>query len=275
MPEEVKVVGQEFKKCFRALGNKNLKLWHSLRLENYRFADQVRAFFDFEFGLAAQPSIRTVHVHSVSSAYGLLGYYSGIEVLRGMGHEVANPSFLLVQHMATSDMVRHLLQNSFEEKIIPAYTQQTDGVWIQSASGHFPQRTWSPEELLEHTFYTHKPATAEEMTRLIKTYGGSGIVVSLLECFERYSECAKLLEKSQVQLPSDPRQLREWSLVMAMTGMMNAIDRNLLPAVDGFTVHASGSYSDDDYETVPDSWLHYVESAQDMIQILFEQEVIR
>lgn len=272
VPEAVKAVGQEFKKQFKDIGDNSIELWHSLRLENYRFADQMRAFYDFEVGFAGRTDVRTVHVHSVSSAYGLLGYYSGLQVLKESGQIVADPAFLLVQHMATSDMVKHLLQNSFDDKVVPSYTPRADGIWTQSASPHFPQRTWAPHEVLEHTFYTQKPATADEMTGLIATHGGSGVVVSLLECIERYAECAKLLERSDVKLPADPRQLREWSLVMALTGTMNAIDRNLISGVDGYTIHASGSYSVEDYEPVPESWVHRVNDAQDMIRSVFRTE---
>src|SRR5260364_90205 len=68
-----------------------------------------------------------------------------------------------------------------------AYTQ----AFIRPHNGafaHFPLRTWSPNEVLEHTFYTHQPPTAVEMSRLISTHGGSVIVVSLLECLERYAQ---------------------------------------------------------------------------------------
>src|SRR5260364_286709 len=52
LPETVKQVGQDFKQLFHQLTDKRFQLWHSLQLENYRVADQVRAFFDYEFGSA-------------------------------------------------------------------------------------------------------------------------------------------------------------------------------------------------------------------------------
>lgn len=270
-PEAVKAVGQKFKQLFNAAGDTGMRLWHSLRIENYRFADQVRAFYDYEFGTAAHHDQRTVHVHAVSSAYGLLGYASGIEVLKAHGCWLAKPQFLLVQHMATCDMVVHLLSGGFAQQgVVPAYARQDDGVLTQQASPHFPQRTWAAAESLEHTFYTHKPATATEMSALIGQNGGSGIVVSLLECFERYAECRQLLEKSDIKLPADPRKLTEWSLVMALTGVLNAIDRGLLPDASGFTVHASGVYGVDDYERVADRHLSYVDSADDMLKAVLD-----
>jgi hypothetical protein len=51
-------------------------------------------------------------------------------------------------------------------------------------------------------------------------------------------------------LPEDPGELREWSLVMALTGTLNALDRNLLPHVSEVVVHGSGWYATQDF-TVP------------------------
>lgn len=268
-PEHVKQVGSEFKELYRRRGEIGRpKLWHSLKLDNYRFSDQARAFFDLEFGSAGDKTRRTVHVHSVSSAYGLLGYQSGIDTLRKLGTETASAQYLLVQHLATSDMVRHLLSGSFEKSADPTYHRTATGEWRQHTNPHFPKKTWDPEEVLENTFYTHEPATAVEMTSLIQSQGGSGIVVSLLECMDRYAECRALLEKSAVKLPADPRDLKEWSLVMAMTGLMTAIDRGLLSNVDGCTIHASGSYSVDDFRSIPTTDLRKIGNAQQMLSTL-------
>lgn len=209
-----------------------------------------------------------MHVHAVSSAYGLLGYCSGVDVLKRLGKKVSTPSFLLVQHLATSDMVLHLLDGNFEGASTPLYKQEDDGLWVQSESVHFPVKTWSPDETLEPTFYTHLPPTAVEMSERIRSNGGSGIVVSLYECMQRYSECIQLLANTSVRLPNDPRDLKEWSLVMAMTGCLNAIDRQLLKGVDGYTIHASGTYCLGDYETVPSDGLSLITSADEMIETL-------
>lgn len=266
-PEAVKVVGQRFKDLFNE-SQGSLKLWHSLRIENYRFADQARAFFDYEYGDAGNPERKTVHVHSVSSAYGLLGYHSGIELLKRRNETVSTPAFLLVQHLATRDMVLHLLDGNFSEASTPGYVQGSDGLWRQAESAHFPAATWSPDEVLEPTFYTHQPPTAEEMTGLVKANGGSGIIVSLQECMQRYGECTRLLADTPVQLPADPRQLTEWSLVMAITGCLNAIDRGLLPQADGCTIHASGTYCQADYAGLPAEGLCVIRSAEEMIEAL-------
>ncbi|NUT74388.1 hypothetical protein HNO86_04955 [Pseudomonas sp. C1C7] len=267
-PEAVKVVGRQFKELFKNEPAVGSKLWHSLRLENYRFSDQVRAFFDFEYGDAWDTDRKTVHVHAVSSAYGLLGYCSGVDVLKRLRKKVSTPSFLLVQHLATSDMVLHLLDGNFEGGSTPPYKQAENGLWEQSESAHFPSTTWSPDETLEPTFYTHLPPTAVEMTRHIKASGGSGVVVSLHECMQRYSECVQLLANTPIRLPKDPRDLKEWSLVMAMTGCLNAIDRQLLEGVDGYTIHASGTYCLGDYEVVPHDGLIFIQDADEMIEAL-------
>ncbi|ASO21092.1 hypothetical protein FHR81_002060 [Actinoalloteichus hoggarensis] len=270
-PEAVKQVGREFTRLYVDSGFDRIRLWHSLRLENYRVADIVRALYDFEFGLAGRTDLRTVHAHAVSSAFGLLGYASGIEVLKERGHAVADPSFLLVQHLATCDMVLHSVEGSFDRGNVPAYAMRPDGVWVQDRSDHFPHRTWSPQETLEHTFYTHEPATAAEMSGLVSAHGGTGVVVSLLECMDRYAECRALLRASAVPLPEDPRDLTEWSLVMAVTGVLNAIDRGLLRDADGVTIHASGTYGRDDYTPLPSEWINHVDGAAQVLDAVLDR----
>jgi hypothetical protein len=264
-PESVKQVGNEFQRMFRQAVTSELRLWHSLRLENYQSGDLVRAFFDYEFGHASREDLRTVHAHAVSSAYGLLGYSRGVEMLKDHGYRVSKPQFLLVQHMATCDMVLHMLHDTFDRANIPKYAQDRDGTWVQSASAHFPARISSPEETLEHTFYTHRPATAPEMTGLIRRDGGTGIVVSMLECLQHYNKTRELLAKTPIDIPEQPQRLNEWSLVMAMTGVLNAIDRKLIRNADGVTIHASGTYTHDDYATIPDEWLNYVTTPQQVL----------
>jgi hypothetical protein len=77
-----------------------------------------------------------------------------------------------------------------------------------------------------------------------------------------------LLANTPVRLPVDPRDLKEWSLVMAMTGCLNSIDRQLLECVDGFTIHASGTYCHGDYQVMPLDGLSFISSAEEMIEIL-------
>lgn len=269
VPEQVKQVGLAFKSLYsRNSGRRQPRLWHSLNLANYQFADQARAFFDHEFGSAADVQRKTLHAHAVSSAYGLLGYQAGLNTLKSRGEPVSTPAYLLVQHLATSDMVRHLLTGNFDRQAIPAYHQNERGIWRQFRDPHFPLNAWDPEEVLEPTLYTHHPATAARMSALIRAQGGSGIVVSLLECIERYGQCRTLLDPVGIRLPADPRELREWSLVMGMTGLLNAIDRGLIGDVDGCTLHASGSYANTDYRAIPHAHVIPVTNAGHMLDLL-------
>jgi Family of unknown function (DUF6002) len=88
------------------------------------------------------------------------------------------------------------------------------------------------------------------VTGIQKTYGGSGVVVSLYECLERYAYLRHLLPANAPVLPPDPRELREWALVMVLTGVLGAIDRGLIPAGREVIIHGSGSYSVRDYKPI-------------------------
>ncbi|MNI99218.1 hypothetical protein D3C73_1582390 [compost metagenome] len=55
---------------------------------------------------------------------------------------------------------------------------------------------------------------------------------------------------------------------MAMTGCLNAIDRQLLESADGFTIHASGIYCHEDYQGMPLDGLSFIGSAEEMIETL-------
>jgi hypothetical protein len=248
--EAVKKVGAQFVREYSAGPQTAGRVWATLRLDNYRQADVARALYDHEFGSAGETDRRLLHAHAVSSAFGLLGYQAGLARLRARGLTVNQPGYLLVQHLATCDMVLHSLHGDFSRARIPSYRLR-DGLWVQLQSPQFPSRTWTTGETLEETFYTHEPATAAEMSGLIAQHGGTGVVVSLLECMERYAQCRHLLRDTDISLPDDPRQLVEWSLVMALTGVLNAIDRGLVPDTEAIVVHASGSYSRADYAPIP------------------------
>jgi hypothetical protein len=55
---------------------------------------------------------------------------------------------------------------------------------------------------------------------------------------------------------------------MAMTGCLNAIDRQLLEGMDGCTIHASGTYCGRDFEGIPTEGLSFIDSAEEMMEIL-------
>lgn len=215
-------------------------LWYSLDLGNYLAGDAVRALFEQE--VAPPGPDGRLHVHAVSSAYGLLGHSFGRRLAGGTGPP---PRYLLVQHMETPDMVLSLYHGSTSREHLPRYRREA-GLYRQTDDPRFPATTFDVDECLDPTFYTRLPPTSPEMNRLIRDQGGGGIVVSLHECLQRYGEVGELLAAAGVDLPRDPRRLREWSLVMAVTGVLNALDRGLVAGGD-VLVHGSGSYADGDF----------------------------
>ncbi|MEU0738984.1 DUF6002 family protein [Streptomyces sp. NPDC006134] len=248
-----------------------LKIWYTLNIANYKVADAVRAAVEDEFFTGADSGSR-LHAHSVSSAYGLLGHHAGHRLLGDLRERPATeaPRYLLVQHLDTPDMVLHLRNGSFSRDNIPPYTYDpVTGLHHQETDPHFPFTTADPDETLETTFYTHTPVTSDEMTSIIRTNGGDGIVVSLHECITRYPQIRTMLARAGVQLPADLRALREWSLVMALTGVLNAIDRDLVAPGEDILVHGSGCYAQQDYRTLSRAELtevYDVETACDVIR---------
>ncbi|MGW0209774.1 DUF6002 family protein [Streptomyces sp. NPDC003233] len=230
-----------------------IRVWYTLGLDNYRAADLLRAFAERD--LLPDDGGRTrTHVHSVSSAFGLLGHDLGHRTLTAHGHRLPQARYFLVQHLGTPDMVLSLRHGSHDRANLPPYRYDTTaGLYRQEADPHFPATTFHPEEQLDPTFYTRRPVTSARMDPLITAHGGGGVVVSLHECLSRYAEVRALLAAAGPELPADPRRLREWSLVMAVTGTLNAADRGLLPDSDDVLIHGSGSYGDQDYRPVPEA----------------------
>lgn len=266
-PEIVKKIGKEFVKLFSKefYNNYNTRLWYSLNLTNYRIPDSVRAFFEYEcytkINTTKDLSGTRIHAHAVSSGYGFLGYHLGRSVLANSGliSWQDNPGYFLVQHLKTPDMVLHYYHNTFERTSIPDYKlDESTGLWTQSNDPHFPFITYSPNEVLEPTFYSSSPATAIELSDMIANFGGGGIVVSLYECLNKYAQIRQMLKYTDIQLPADPRKVQEWALNMVMTGVINAIDRNLIPEDSEITIHGSGFWSADEYELISTSNLFLI-----------------
>lgn len=271
-PEGVKEVGRrvarEHAATFRARHGANL--WFSLELPNYLLADAARAFFEHDVAPTAGAASR-VHAHAVSSAYGLLGYNLGRDVLEATGDAGPGdrPGFLLVQHLGAPDMVLSLLHGGFSRERIPGFVLDPGtGLHEQRRDPHFPAATYDPHEVLDPTFYTHEPVTSPQMNAIIERFGGAGIVVSLYECLARYPLLRRWLEPTSRPLPGDPRALREWSLVMALTGVMNALDRGLVPPGGDVVVHGSGSYSATDYRRLGDAAITPIATVDDAVAAL-------
>jgi hypothetical protein len=72
-----------------------------------------------------------------------------------------------------------------------------------------------------------------------------------------------------VVLPPDPDGLREWALVMALAGILNGIDRNLIPDRADVVVHGSGSYAVGDFVPVDPSHTTPIRSPGDMAETVF------
>ncbi|MFI6813452.1 DUF6002 family protein [Nonomuraea sp. NPDC050328] len=263
-PEEVKAIGRAFadKHAAEVPG----RLWYSLDLANYLVADTARAFFEQEVDPIGP--VPRLHAHAVSSAFGMLGYHRGRDVLEedGLASPDTRPATLLVQHLGTPDMVLNLRHGSFDREGLPAYEPDGQGLFRQSADPRFPQVTYDPQEVLDPTFYTHRPATSPAMNDLIERFGGDGIVVSLAECVERYPQLRELLAPTSCALPADLRALREWSLVMALTGVANAVDRGLVEEGRDIVVHGSGSYGAADYRLLESDAMIQVASVEDVAE---------
>jgi hypothetical protein len=236
------------------------RLWHTLDLINYQCSDAVRAFAE-RAELPQAPGVTRAHAHAVSSAFGLLGHHFGTTLLPETS---AAPQYFLVQHMATPDMVLSLYDTKAPEYRFDPAT----GLHHQHEDPHYPVTTFDPAENLEPTFYTRSPATSPAMNKLIRTHGGGGVVVSLHECLSRYGEVRALLASADIDLPIDPRELREWSLVMALTGVLTGIERGLLDT-DEVVVHGSGSYAVQDFTPIPDGQLCAIAGTEQLRQVLF------
>ncbi|KOV67055.1 hypothetical protein ADL00_16615 [Streptomyces sp. AS58] len=269
--EDVKTLARQFTDAHAAdlKRRHGLNLWFSLDLRNYLVADTARAFFeqDADPTDAAGPRL---HAHAVSSAFGLLGYHAGRDVLEAAGEArpASRPASLLVQHLGTPDMVLSLRRGSFDRAGLPRYERGDDGLWRQRTDPNFPGVADEVDEILDPTFYTHRPATSPAMNAIIARHGGDGIVVSRHECLERYPALRELVADHARPLPDDPRALREWSLVMALTGVCNAVDRGLVEAGRDVVVHGSGWYADDDVRTPEESALVPVSTVEDIAAAL-------
>jgi hypothetical protein len=247
------------------------RVWYTLDPRNYMVADIVRACYE-------EDELRPVgpdrwHAHAVSSAYGFLGHDHGRNILARQGKQVTgNAHYLLVQHLETPDLVVGFQAEAAGNYRVPEYKlDAASGLWHQvgGADPHFPSVCYSPAERLERTFYTRQPPTAPRVRDLLQRAGGDGVIVSLHECLQRYHEVRALLAAAgMTRLPEDPRRLREWAMVMAVVGSLNAVDRGLLPEGQEVLLHGSGAYSEGEYENPDRALLRPVATAEDIVNLL-------
>ncbi|MGP3987954.1 DUF6002 family protein [Streptomyces sp. 3N207] len=244
-------------------------LWYVHDPVDQRAVDALRAFVERD-ALGAAPAAGRVHAQAVATGSGLLGHRLGSTLVDPEGAAgPASARYLLVQQLHNPDLVLHLLTGSFSREGVPPYkydrARRVHRQPPESLDPRFPPTTHSPEEILEPTFFTRAPGTAPETSALVRTQGGGGIVVSRYECLARYPSVRAMLRPAGVELPADPARLAEWSLVMALTGVMNAVQRGLL-AEPEVVVHSTGSYSadDDDRAPVPDTRARYADSVDEL-----------
>ncbi|MFG3255670.1 DUF6002 family protein [Streptomyces sp. NPDC048172] len=247
-------------------------LWLVPGLAGDRAAGAVRALLERDL-MAAPPPGGRVHAQAVDGAAGLLGHHDGTLLLPGVPGAHPPPRYHLVQHLNAPDLVLHLCFGSFSRAPMPAYAYDAARrLHLQSADPRFPYAAHSPDEVLEPTFFTRAPATAGEVTALVRGSGGSGSVVSAYECLARYPTVRSLLRAAGVELPEAPGRLREWSLVMALTGVLCAVDRGVLRA-GGDTevlVHHTGGWTAHDGAPLPDGRLRYADAVEELDTIVTE-----
>jgi hypothetical protein len=241
------------------------RIWYTLNPVNYMVADLVRALFEYECFPPAGPRW---HTHAVSSAYGFLGHDLGRQLATEDGAGlVGSPSYLLVQHLETPDLVSAVTGLDVETTVRDRYRPSDNGLLVRPADAdpRLPEYCYSPTERLERTFYTRKPPTTDAVRELVRASGGDGIVVSLPECFDRYPFVRKLLRHADFdRLPEDPRWLREWAMVMSVVGCLNAIDRDVIPEDVDVVIHGSGAYSEGEFQQIDRGRLIGVDSADEV-----------
>lgn len=276
---QMKQLGKDFQERYfdEVYSQTNTRIWYSLNLDNYKIPDSVRAYYEYEWnqqhGIGGA-SVRLA-VQPVSSAYGLLGYHLGRTALinQGISSWDANCGYWLVQHLYTSDMVRHIYFGDFGREHMPAYTlEDTTGLYCQDSNPHFPFKTFDPEENLDSTFYTQTPATSPDASAMIRQFGGGGNVVSLAECLDRYPFIRRYVADAGFQMPADPRHVREWALPMVMTGVLNAIDRDLIPEGADLTIHATGFSTDQDFQPLNGYTLPSIDNSEPLANL---RDIIR
>jgi Family of unknown function (DUF6002) len=272
--EAVKAIGRQFVTEYAEalFARRKTNVWFSLELTNYLVADTARAFFELRADPIEGALRPRLHAHAVSSAFGLLGYHAGRQVLEanGDGRPECRPSSLIVQHLGAPDMVLNLRNGDFDRRWLPAYTMNAR-TGLQHQIGNdprFPEFTYDPCEVLDPTFYTHQPATSPAMNAIIAKHGGDGIVVSLAECVARYPLVRSWLADGPRTLPADFRTLQEWSTVMAFTGVLNAIDRGLVDQDRDIVVHGTGHYTTADVEPLDPCAMTSVRDVADVADAL-------
>ncbi len=264
--QDVKNIASDFFKRNKDLYDKerNTTLWYSLGIDNYKVADAMRACIEADFfcnELSSPDRYRYLHIHSVSSAYGLLGHNEGVK--RFNKKKYLDIGYLLVQHLYTNDMVTSLL-NHLGRDSKPQYKKSPDGIYVQEGNPNFPTSTSSLDQCIDTTFYSKKPPTCEEMNLLIEEKGGNGIVVSREECIKWLHVTRKILAPVEIEIPFEIDLIKEWSLIMAVTGALLSVERKIVTEFDVLVIHASGVYFQDKYTCLELSEVKTANTAEEL-----------
>lgn len=241
------------------LDEHGVRVWDSIHVDNYMVADVVRAFAEADAWGVPQNS--RLHVHAVSSAYGFLGHALGSEICGGG----ATARYLMVQHLATPDLVLWSHTGRIDEADLPAYSYDpATGGYQQDKSPYFPPAVESLHEIVEPTFYTRRPPTVGLIADQLPGARGRGMVVSRHECLSRYGDVmARLAAHTHVRPIASPDDVREWAMIMAFAGAMNAVDRGLVEE-DEIVIHGSGFYGAADVGTRPEDSFTCVSSCAEV-----------
>ncbi|GAA2077382.1 hypothetical protein GCM10009801_33450 [Streptomyces albiaxialis] len=250
-------------------------LWLTTGLAGDRAAGAVRALLERDL-MAPPPPGGRVHAQAVDTGAGLLGHRDGTLLLPGAPGTRPAPRYHLVQHLNTPDLVLRLHFGAFSRAPMPPYAYDAARrLHLQSSDPRFPYAAHSPDEVLEPSFYSRAPRTAGEVAAMVRAGGGGGSVVSSYECLARYPTVRALLRAAGVALPEGPGRLREWALVMTLTGVLDALDRGLLgPGVPGgeteVLVHGTGNWTARDGAPLPGPLMRYADSVDELDVVVAE-----
>ncbi|WP_338676246.1 DUF6002 family protein [Streptomyces sp. SCSIO 30461] len=267
-PSEVKAMAGRVLTGYadRVFDTTGFRLCYTHDLDNYRVGDATRAFAEAELLPLTPESASRVHAHAVSSAFGLLGYHLGhrmlTEGMAGFPRPASHPAFLLVQQLATPDLVTSLGVQP------PEYAYDAAAaLWRQSSVPsvpEFPAATDDPQEVIDPTFWTRRPATSALIGAVIRRHGGGGVVVSKRECIERLDRVRGLVAEAGIAIARDPSLIQEWSLVKAFAGVLVARERGLIAESADVVVHGAGYYSDDLIDPFPAEHLGRADTTEEL-----------
>jgi len=171
-------------------------------------ANKLRAYFLSEYFVQTREHFDW-HVQALSSAYGVFGYYQGLEDLAASAHpgiQPHSPKLLGVQQEAVSPYADHFSNSPTKKKSDAA-------------------------SIIEPTLFRTEPTEKlyQRMAHILDTYGGHITVVTNDEYVQRFATARAMLEKAGIEFGLTSVEgkeiLVEQAGVMALVGCLQAIDR--------------------------------------------------